>query len=164
MTLIRCMSLIFLATVFFRAQTATAWEARTSEATVKAAVDDFYSALNEVFMGNLKPMDDVWSHSDDITYHGPTGGIKHGWKAVRGDWVKQAKLKLGGNVKPEKLSYIIGQDIAVVSNYEIGSNIGRDRKPLRVAIRATSTFRKENGKWKMVGHHADPLPYLSETN
>jgi hypothetical protein len=23
-------------------------------------------------------------------------------------------------------------------------------------------FRKENGKWKMVGHHADILPYLEK--
>ena len=48
------------------------------------------------------------------------GGIKQGWNTVRKDWVKQAKLKLGGKVKRERLTCIIGRDIAVVSNYEIG--------------------------------------------
>lgn len=164
MTSIRYASCILLATVFFNGYEANALEEETNEGTVKAAIEDFYTALNQVFVGELKDMDNIWSHSDDVTYHGPTGGIKQGWNAVRKDWVKQAKLKLGGKVKPEKLTYIIGRDIAVVSNYEIGENIGRDRKPIRVAIRSTSTFRKEKGKWKMIGHHADPLPYLSETN
>ena len=48
------------------------------------------------------------------------GGIKQGWNTVRKDRVKQAKLKLGGKVKRERLTYIIGWDIAVVSNHEIG--------------------------------------------
>ena len=164
MASIRCASCILLVTAFFHGYMANAWETETNEGTVQAAVDEFYTALNRVFVGDLKEMDSIWSHSDNVTYHGPTGGIKHGWQAVRQDWVKQAKLRLGGKVKPEKLTYVIGRDIAVVSNYEIGENIGRDRKPIRVAIRATSTFRKEEGKWKMIGHHADPLPYLSETN
>lgn len=130
---------------------------------MRSAVQQFYPALNQVFDGELKEMDKLWSHVDDVTYHGSTGGIKQGWEAVHRDWIKQAKLKLGGRVKPENLSFILGRDIAVVSNYEIGENIGRDRKPLQVAIRAASTFRKEDGKWKMIGHHADLLPYLSET-
>ena len=160
----RFASCFLLASAFMYGSNASAWEANPSDKTVKAAVEEFYSALNQVFVGDLKDMDNVWSHADDVTYHGPTGCIKQGWNAVRRDWVKQANLKLGGKVKPEKLTFIIGRDLAIVSNYEIGKNIGPDRKPIRVAIRATSTFRKEQGKWKMIGHHADPLPYLSETN
>ncbi len=50
----------------------------------------------------------------------------------------------------------------MVSNYEIGKNVSDDGKPMRVEIRATNTFRKEGGKWKMirsvtqVDHRADP--------
>jgi hypothetical protein len=31
-----------------------------------------------------------------------------------------------------------------------------------VKLRATNSYRMENGVWKMVGHHTDPLPYLSK--
>jgi len=154
---------LLLVTTMYLGCKPDAWASEKKQPTVRAAVQQFYTALNQVFEGELKEMDKLWSHADDVTYHGPTGGIKQGWEAVRRDWIKQAKLKLGGKVKPKSLSFIIGRDIAVVSNYEIGENIGRDRKPLQVAIRATSTFRKEDGKWKMIGHHADLLPYLSET-
>ena len=155
---------ILLVTALHLGFTPQTWATDDTEETVKVAVEKFYTALNQVFAGKLDNMESLCSHKDDVTYHGPTGGIKHGWNAVRKDWVKQANLKLGGNVNPQQVSFIIGRDIAIVSNYEIGKNIGRDRKPLQIAIRATSTFRKEDGKWKMIGHHADPLPYLSKTH
>ena len=48
------------------------------QTTVRATVQQFYTALNQVFEGELKEMDKLWSHADDVTYHGPTGGIKQG--------------------------------------------------------------------------------------
>lgn len=132
--------------------------------TGRAELEEFHTALNQIPLGDLKGMDSICSHENDVTYHRPTDGIKQGWTAVRWDWIKQATLTLGGKVESEKRKLIIGRDIAVVSNYEVGENIGRDRKPICVAIPATSTFRKEQTQWKMTGHHAGPLPYLFETN
>ena len=37
-----------------------------------------------------------------------------------------------------------------------------DGKPQAVSIRATNLFRKEDGTWKMIGHHTDLLPFLAE--
>ena len=54
-----------------------------------------------------------------------------------------------------------GASIAVVSCIEAGENI-IDGKPQKVSIRATSTFRKEDGEWKMIGHHTDLLPFLQQ--
>ena len=50
------------------------------EKAVKQAVSQFYVALNEMFKGKIEPMKEVWSHADDVTYMGPTGGIKIGWQ------------------------------------------------------------------------------------
>lgn len=33
-------------------------------------------------------------------------------------------------------------------------------EPGKVSIQATNLFRKEDGKWKMIGLHTDLLPYL----
>ncbi|TDJ07643.1 MAG: nuclear transport factor 2 family protein [Deltaproteobacteria bacterium] len=71
-------------------------------------------------------------------------------------------MKLGGVVKPEGMHIIVGQDIAVTSNYEKGSNVDSEGKPMEVSIRATNTFRKEDGKYKMIGHHTDLLPFLQK--
>jgi ketosteroid isomerase-like protein len=127
---------------------------------VRAAAEQFYSALNVMFTGELRPMKQVWSHKDDVTYMGPGGGFRIGWKDVLADWETQAALKLGGKVEPKDMRLTVGRDLAIVSNYEIGHNVTPDGRAQKVTIRATNLFRNENGKWKMIGHHTDILPFL----
>lgn len=122
----------------------------------------FYKALNVMFTGDAEPMSEVWSHAGDITYMGPMGGLETGWPAISTMWTEQAALKLGGTVDPEDVHVAAGRDLAVVVDVEKGSNVDADGNPLTVSIRATNTFRQENGAWKMIGHHTDLLPYLAE--
>lgn len=131
-------------------------------AAVREAASAFYSALNAMFAGDLDPMVNVWSHDEDVTYMGPAGGFRHGWDEVLADWQEQASLNLGGQVEPRDINITVGRDLAVVSNYEIGVNTAQDGSPAPVAIRATNIFRKENGQWKMIGHHTDTLPFLEQ--
>jgi ketosteroid isomerase-like protein len=126
---------------------------------IRKATDEFYIALNQMFVGNISPMEQVWSHGDDVTYTGPTGGIHVGWSNILPIWQEQAKLKLGGKVDAKDLHVVAGSDLALVSNYEVGENTinGETQK---VELRATNIFRKEDGHWKMIGHHTDLLPWL----
>ncbi len=129
---------------------------------VMEATDQFYIALNSMFKGDLHLMKDVWSHADDVTYMGPGGGIKVGWDQVLTSWETQAAMKLGGSVHAEDMRVTAGNEIAVSSNYSKGENIDAEGKPQTFSIRATSIFRKEDGKWKMIGHHTDLLPFLQK--
>jgi ketosteroid isomerase-like protein len=54
----------------------------------------------------------------------------------------------------------VGQDLAITHNFEVGENYDKDGNLQKVSIRATNMFRKEDGQWKMIGHHTDLLPYL----
>ena len=128
---------------------------------IAAAAAGFYAALNALFEGNLAPMVEVWSHADDVTYMGPDGSFQVGWTDVLADWEKQAAMKLGGRVEPDEMRITKSGDLAATHNYERGENINTGGAPGSVSIRATNLFRKENGSWKMIGHHADRLPYLS---
>lgn len=129
---------------------------------VEAANNQFYAALNTLFTGDAEPMSQVWSHADDVTYMGPGGGFLKGWKHVGATWEEQAALKLGGKIRCTDLRITIGGNLAFAHCYEEGSNIDAEGQPLRVSIRATNLFRKENGEWKMVGHHTDLLPFLEK--
>jgi len=129
---------------------------------VTAAANGFYAALNQMFTGDLTAMKNVWSHADDVTYMGPGGGVQRGWPAVQAEFQKQADKKLGGKVNGEEMQFTVGSDIAVLTDYERGQNTNADGKPSTVSLRATSTFRLENGAWKMIGHHTDTLPYLKQ--
>jgi ketosteroid isomerase-like protein len=128
---------------------------------VEIATRQFYAALNSMFGGDASSMDQIWSHSDKVTYMGPGGGIATGWDEVQAIWQQQAGLKLGGHVEPGELHVTVGQDVALVECYEQGINLGANGGALPVRIRATNSFRQENGQWKMIGHHTDLLPFLS---
>lgn len=131
---------------------------------VEAAAARFYASLNTMFQGDASPMQQVWSHADDVTYMGPAGDFKQGWNQVRDVWQAQAALKLGGNVEAIETRVTVGNDLAVTQCVEKGSNLDAQGRPVPVSIRATNVFRKENGQWKMIGHHTDLLPFLqSET-
>jgi ketosteroid isomerase-like protein len=129
---------------------------------VVAANTAFYAALNKMFTGDIAPMKAVWSHAADVTYMGPTGQYDRGWDAVLKNWEGQAAMKLGGKVEPANMQIVAGRDLAVVSLYEMGENTNAQGKVERLKLRATNIFRKEGGKWKMVGHHTDTLPSLAK--
>lgn len=135
--------------------------APSDEQAVQKASDNFYAALNTMFEGDIEPMKAVWSHADDVTYMGPNGTFAVGWDKVFSDWQSQAALKLGGKIRTEQVHLTVGQDLATVECVEVGENIVGG-KPTQVSIRATNTFRKENGQWKMIGHHTDKLPFLEK--
>lgn len=127
------------------------------ELAVRQAADRFYDALNAMFEDDLEPMKAVWSHADDVVYMGPGGSIKTGWPEVLEDWERQAARRLGGRVEPKDVHFTCGEDIAVMSARECGENTNIGGKHEKVAIRVTNIFRKENGEWKMIGHHTDLL-------
>ncbi|MEN3974660.1 nuclear transport factor 2 family protein [Emcibacter sp. SYSU 3D8] len=128
---------------------------------VHKATEDFYAALNQMFAGDIAPMEKVWSHAEDAVYTGPTGGIHTGWANILPIWQEQAGLKLGGKVDAQDVQIVSGGEMAMVSNYEVGGNIV-DGKLQQVRLRATNIFRKEDGQWKMIGHHTDMLPWLAK--
>lgn len=127
---------------------------------IEQATAEFYSSLNALFTGEVAPMEQVWSHADDVSYMGPAGGMQIGWEEVRAIWEKQAALKLGGQIEPYDVHINVGSDLATVQCYEMGSNLDAEGRPESVSIRATNVYRKENGQWKMIGHHTDLLPSL----
>jgi ketosteroid isomerase-like protein len=131
-------------------------------ADVKRANEQFYVALNAMFQGDAAPMEAVWSHADDVTYLPPDGSLLVGWEQVRASWEKQASMKLGGHVAAEKVHVVVGGVLAAVQNFEKGKNTNANGKAQAVAIRSSKVFRKENGAWKLISDHADPLPFLQK--
>jgi ketosteroid isomerase-like protein len=124
-------------------------------AGVRAANNAFYAALNEMFVGNITPMEAVWSHESDVSQLGPMGGRIVGWDAVGKEWRREAALKLGGKVVAENMQVVAGPCMGYTVTEEVGENMTADGKPVEVRFRATNIFRKEQGGWKMVHHHTD---------
>ena len=102
------------------------------------------------------------SHGDDVTILGAFGGYgEKGWNAVgaRYDWASSQYRPGGATVKVEYLNVGVSGDLGftVAIERQAGSHVGDQPKPTPRALRATQIFRKEDGAWKLLHRHADPL-------
>jgi ketosteroid isomerase-like protein len=122
---------------------------------VRRASDQFYTALNAMFTGDLGPMREIWSHDEDVTQMGPFGKRLVGWKEVEGDFQRAASMIKSGKVVAKDVLVEATADMGYTTCVEQGENIDRDGKKIAVDHRATSIFRREGGKWKLVHHHTD---------
>jgi len=125
-----------------------------AEDDVRAASDQFYSALDAMANGDATSMTDIWSHKNDVTIMHPIGGREEGWDAVRGSWEGVASASSDGTITRSD------QDIRVIGNgaYELCTESASwtfAGEPISLEGRATNVYRKENGEWKIVHHHAD---------
>lgn len=126
------------------------------------ANNQLYAGLNEMFTGNLEPLNNLWSHSDSITYMGPFGGSIKGWNEVSEEFQKVAAMKLGGKITCKEVNVYAGTDLGYISCVEEGENISPDGKPVSVCHRATNIFRLEDSKWRLVHHHTDISTQLEQ--
>lgn len=132
------------------------------QAGLRAAHDQFFTALNAMFTGDLVPMHAIWSHQSDVTNLGPFGGRLTGWDAVCAQFQKEGALKWGqsGRVVCRDVMVFAGKDVGYTICIEHGENMSVDGKPITVNHRATKVFRLEDAQWKLVHHHTDLAPQL----
>ena len=64
---------------------------------------------------------------------------------------------LGGSVEPMAMHIVVGGDWALCYVDTKGTVRMRDGTIRESSARESSVFRKENGAWKMIAHHADKL-------
>ena len=136
-------------------------DADADRQAVLEANELFYTALNAMFRGDAEPFEGVWWHTDDIVYMGADGAYNVGWEQTYANWKKQAALNIGGEARTENVTVTVGQDLAMTNQYTVGVNtIENETAPIK--LRATSVFRKKDGRWKMICHHVDVIPVLGE--
>ena len=108
------------------------------------------------------PFANLYSHAEDTTYMGAEGTYRIGWDAIYADWQAQAAKSSGGTVDGVEIHIVVGGDMATAAHITKGSIRQPDGKLVEIAARETSVFRKEDGVWRMVAHHADGLAYWEE--
>jgi uncharacterized protein (TIGR02246 family) len=126
---------------------------------IHAAVDQWFVALNAMLSGDPEPLAQVYSHAEDVMYLGAEGSIQIGWRATYEGWKLQAAMSAGGQAKGEDVRVVLNGDMATAVHYTHGMLRQPGGQTARVRVRETSVFRKENGEWRMIAHHADSTPF-----
>lgn len=101
------------------------------------------------------------SHRDDAMVLGAFGGYEKGWNEVgpRYEWASSQFKESGARIKVEYLTAGVSGDLAFTVAIERQEEVllGDQEKPAPRSLRVTQIFRKEDGAWKLLHRHADPL-------
>lgn len=127
------------------------------EIAVRAAVAQWFTVLNAMLNGDAEPFCALYSHSDDVTYMGAEGSYRVGWPATLADWKAQAEKSSGGSVEGSDIHVVVSGNMATATHMTSGEVRDTNGDVARTELRETSVFRKEDGVWRMIGHHADTL-------
>jgi ketosteroid isomerase-like protein len=134
-----------------------------------AAVDDleqvieqYHLAGNEFAKGNPEPVQKMFSHREDVTLNNPFSPPARGWGQVAQTQERAAsnfrELRRHGEVSIETVAKYVTPELAYIveiERYQAKVDEREDIAPF--ALRATSIFRPEEGTWKVVHRHADPI-------
>jgi ketosteroid isomerase-like protein len=131
-----------------------------------AAADDFdevleqyHLALDEIMKGSAEGYKKLYSHQDDVTLANPFGPPARGWDEVAKTLERAASHYRDG----EATGF---ENVAKYTTPELAYTLEIERCQAKVewrddvtpiAVRVTTIFRSEEGEWKVVHRHADPI-------
>ena len=126
---------------------------------VDALIEQFHLAQGEFVKGNPEPVMKLCSHREDVTLANPLGPPVRGWEQVAQVSKYAASTSRGGEmVAFEIISKVVTPELAYVVEIERGkAKLRGSEDIIPVALRATMIFRPEDGVWKIVHRHADPI-------
>ena len=131
-----------------------------------SAVDDvdqlitqYHQALDEFVKGNPEPVKKLYSHREDVSLANPLGPAARGWEQVA-----QAIERAASNFRDGELVSV--ETVAKYVTPELAYSVWVERAKAKIggredivpsALRVTMIFRAEEGAWKVVHRHADPI-------
>ncbi len=123
------------------------------------AIEQSHLACGEIVRGNPEPLKSVYSHRDDVSLANPFGPAMRGWKQAAETMERAASNYRDGEVIAfDNVAKYVTPDLAYIVEVErYRAKIGGGQDTVPVALRVTSIFRPEDGVWKIVHRHADPI-------
>ena len=122
-------------------------------------VEQSHLAWGEFVEGNPGPAKKLFSRREDVTLGNPFGPFARGWKQVEETMERAASHYRDGQASGfETVAKHAGTDLGYIVEVErYRAKIGGRPDLASVALRVTSILRREDGVWKIVHRHADPI-------
>jgi ketosteroid isomerase-like protein len=101
----------------------------------------------------------VYSRRDDVTLANPFGPPVRGWEQVAQTLERAASIFRDGKaIGFERVVTGVTPDLAYIVEVErCESKVGGADDISPISVRVTTVFRPEEGTWKVVHRHADPI-------
>jgi ketosteroid isomerase-like protein len=126
---------------------------------VDEVIEQYHLAANEFVKGNPEPAKSLFSRRDDVTLANPQGPAVRGWEQVAKTMELAASARRDGVATSFEIvaKYVTAELAYVVEVERFEGKVGGSEEITPFALRATMIFRPEEGVWKVVHRHADPI-------
>ena len=130
-----------------------------SDSDLDQMVERYHRSLDVLLRGDPEPAKVMFSHRDDVTLANPFGPVARGWKDVaRTIDTAAAGFRDGSTVRFERISGYFTPDLAYLVEMEhLKAKLGNSQEISAFSLRVTSVIRREDGVWKVIHRHADPI-------
>ncbi len=122
-------------------------------------LEQYHVAADEFSRGRPEPIKKIFSHRDDVILANPFGPAVRGWRDVSGALDFASSHFREGKVT-EIRTIGLYETANLVTLFEVerwSSHVGGRVDMSSWELRVTNTFRREDGTWKLVHRHADPI-------
>jgi ketosteroid isomerase-like protein len=133
-------------------------EVRPRDDDIQHAIERTRAAVAAFANGRTDLWVKVCSHRSDVTLFGGWGGHERGWQQLEPRYQWAAGRFAGAEVSFEDLACSASGDLAYTVWIErLQAQLVGVADPSPVALRVTHVYRREDGTWRLVHRHADPL-------
>lgn len=122
-------------------------------------VEKYHRALDAFVTGDPELQKKLFSKRDDVTLANPLGPPARGRNAVEQTMDRAAsQLREGEPISFERISGYTGTELAYIVEIERArAKVGGSDEVSPIPLRVTTIFRWEDGEWKVLHRHADPI-------
>lgn len=121
--------------------------------TPEEAEESFYHASETADLGLMM---EIWSADADVVCIHPLGPRLLGPSRVRESWRQILGAGASLRISVQDRVKLTGGDLVIHIVHEMITMVGDSR--MRPPIIATNGYRRSEGRWHMVLHHASPAP------
>ena len=122
-------------------------------------IEQDHLALDAFVKGDPEPLKNLYSLRDDVVIANPFGPPAKGWEKAAETMDRAAtNFRDGEATGFQRISEYATADLGYVLEIErFRSKIGGGDKLVPFALRVTTIFRREEGAWRIIHRHADPI-------
>ena len=122
-------------------------------------IERYHVAMDAFMRGDHEPAKRLFSDGEDVTLGNPFGPFARGPGQVAETMARAATHYRDGHATGfESVSKLVVGDLAYSVEVErLTSKVGGAMDLAPVALRVTTIFRREDGGWRIVHRHADPI-------
>ena len=126
---------------------------------LEKVIEQYHQSLGEFMKGNYEPCKHLYTGQNDATLGNPFGPFARGFVQVAETMERAAThYRDGEAVGFDRISEGLGPDFAYIVEVErLKSKVGEREELASFSLRVTTVFRREDGRWRIVHRHADPI-------